>query len=65
MGTPPITDPNQAREASPVPTQSFWPDRFKDQVILVTGAAGGLGSDTARRLVAEGARVVCTDVRTS
>jgi hypothetical protein len=40
----------------------YWPGRFQDQVILVTGAAGGLGSDTADRLGREGAITVCTDV---
>ena len=41
---------------------TYWPGRFQDQVILVTGAAGGLGSDTADRLAREGAITVCTDV---
>lgn len=44
------------------PTYSFWSGRFQGQVVLVTGAAGGLGAPTCRRLVAEGATVVCTDV---
>ena len=43
----------------------YWPGRFRDQVILVTGAAGGLGSDTADRLAREGGTVVCTDVAES
>ncbi len=32
------------------------------RVVLITGAAKGMGAATARRLVAEGAQVVCTDV---
>lgn len=36
--------------------------RFEDRVAIVTGAAGGLGGATARRLASEGAYVVCTDV---
>ena len=35
-----------------------------EHVALITGAAQGMGAATARRLVAEGARVVCTDVLT-
>jgi 3alpha(or 20beta)-hydroxysteroid dehydrogenase len=36
--------------------------RFEDRIILVTGGAGGQGAEEARRLVAEGARVVIGDV---
>ncbi|MFL6133016.1 MAG: SDR family NAD(P)-dependent oxidoreductase [Nocardioidaceae bacterium] len=50
---------SRARAARP---DVFWPGRFDGQVLLVTGAAGGLGSNTAERLMREGATVVCTDV---
>jgi 3(or 17)beta-hydroxysteroid dehydrogenase len=36
--------------------------RLDDKVVMVTGAASGLGRATARRLGEEGARVVCGDV---
>jgi NAD(P)-dependent dehydrogenase (short-subunit alcohol dehydrogenase family) len=36
--------------------------RFADRVVLVTGAASGIGRATVARLVAEGARVVATDI---
>jgi len=36
--------------------------RLKEKVAMVTGAAGGIGAATARALVAEGARVVLTDL---
>ncbi|RLA05079.1 MAG: oxidoreductase [Gammaproteobacteria bacterium] len=36
--------------------------RFIDKVAIITGAAGGIGSAAARRLVAEGARVMLVDL---
>lgn len=36
--------------------------RLKDKVAVVTGAAGGLGGGSARRLAREGARVVAVDI---
>ncbi len=36
--------------------------RLDDRVVIVTGAARGMGANHARRLVGEGARVVLTDV---
>ncbi len=36
--------------------------RFRDKVVVVTGAAGGIGAAIARRFASEGARVVVTDV---
>jgi NAD(P)-dependent dehydrogenase (short-subunit alcohol dehydrogenase family) len=36
--------------------------RFADKVIVVTGAGGGLGRASARRLAAEGAHVVVVDI---
>jgi NAD(P)-dependent dehydrogenase (short-subunit alcohol dehydrogenase family) len=35
---------------------------LKDKVAIVTGAGGGLGGGSARRLAAEGATVVCVDL---
>lgn len=39
----------------------MMPGRVEGKVVLVTGAAAGIGLATARLLVAEGARVVLTD----
>ena len=36
-------------------------DRFEDKVVIVTGAASGIGEATARRFSAEGAKVVLID----
>ena len=37
--------------------------RFTDQVIIVSGAAGGIGKATALRIASEGGKVVCTDIQ--
>lgn len=37
--------------------------RFQDRVFVVTGAASGIGEATARRLVAEGGKVVIADLQ--
>jgi 3-oxoacyl-[acyl-carrier protein] reductase len=36
---------------------------LKDKVVIITGAAAGIGNATARRFAAEGARVACWDVK--
>lgn len=39
------------------------PQRFAGKAVVVTGAAGGIGAATARRLGEEGASVLCLDVQ--
>lgn len=38
------------------------PGRFEGQVVVVTGAASGIGRATARRFASEGASVACLDI---
>ena len=48
----------------PDPTAEFTvPDRFRGRVVVVTGAAGGIGTALVSRAVREGAVVVATDRR--
>lgn len=44
-------------EATPPSSQ-----RFEGRTVIVTGAAGGIGRATAERILAEGGRVIATDV---
>ena len=39
-------------------------ERFEGKVAVVTGAASGIGAETARRFAREGARLVLADVDT-
>lgn len=39
----------------------FYPNRFKDKVMIVTGAARGIGRATAIRAAKEGAKIVVVD----
>jgi NAD(P)-dependent dehydrogenase (short-subunit alcohol dehydrogenase family) len=48
--------------AHPTTAGAPTPGRFDDKVALVTGGASGIGLATARRIVAEGGRVVIGDV---
>jgi NAD(P)-dependent dehydrogenase (short-subunit alcohol dehydrogenase family) len=37
--------------------------RFEDKVVLITGAASGIGRATALRMAEEGAALFCADVQ--
>ncbi|WP_412549395.1 SDR family NAD(P)-dependent oxidoreductase [Sinorhizobium meliloti] len=36
--------------------------RFKDKVVIVTGAAGGIGGAVSARFASEGAQVIAADM---
>jgi NAD(P)-dependent dehydrogenase (short-subunit alcohol dehydrogenase family) len=42
--------------------ETYMPGRYDGRVVVVTGAASGIGRATARRLAAEGAAVACLDI---
>src|SRR5262249_45770957 len=44
---------------------AWHPERFTGCVAMVTGAASGIGRETARQLAAEGAVVCCADLNES
>ena len=37
--------------------------RFDDKVVLITGAASGIGKASAERIASEGGKVVCVDLK--
>ena len=43
-------------------SDDFWPGRYAEQSVLVTGGAGGIGAVTTARLAAEGAVVGIVDI---
>ncbi|MBK6287414.1 MAG: SDR family NAD(P)-dependent oxidoreductase [Gammaproteobacteria bacterium] len=37
--------------------------RFDDKVVLITGAASGIGRASAERIASEGGKVICVDLK--
>jgi NAD(P)-dependent dehydrogenase (short-subunit alcohol dehydrogenase family) len=48
---------------STVPQIKIYPDKFRDQLVIVTGAAQGIGEITSRLFASQGATVVLVDVQ--
>ena len=44
--------------------KQFFANRFKDKVMIITGASDGIGKATAIRAAQEGAKVVIVDIKT-
>src|SRR5262245_24790493 len=61
-GSRPVDTPPRACETSSPRRRRCAMGRFDGQVVVVTGAAAGIGAAAARRFVAEGARVVLGDI---
>jgi NAD(P)-dependent dehydrogenase (short-subunit alcohol dehydrogenase family) len=45
-----------------IPPIKVYPDKFKDQIVLITGAAQGIGEKTAKSFAAQGATTVLVDL---
>src|SRR5215468_9057590 len=51
-----------SRSRSSPPSERVGVSRFQDKVVVITGAAGGIGRAAARRFASEGASVVLVDL---
>ena len=57
-----VERPENTMERAAVERREFTSERFEGKVVVITGAAGGIGRATAVRLAQEGAKVVAVDL---
>jgi len=58
-----LLDSGKSEMPTPIPQIKVYPDKFADQVVLISGAAQGLGAVTSQLFAAQGATVVLLDIQ--
>lgn len=57
--------PPRVQKGAHVPPVKLYPDKFEDHVVIVTGAAQGIGKTTATLFAQQGATVILVDIDTA
>lgn len=53
----------ETEKGSNIPPIRVYPDKYKDQVVVITGAGQGIGEITSKLFAAQGATVVLVDIQ--